>query len=43
MEVYSVPWLPATKAIVFPGLAPLITATGISNAASPPAGMCNFP
>src|SRR5689334_4655543 len=38
IELYSVPWLPATNATTGPGFAPWITATGMESPESEPAG-----
>src|SRR5437868_1209973 len=38
IELYSVPWLPATNATTGPGRVPWMTATGMSSAESTPAG-----
>ena len=38
IDVYSVPWLPATSATTGPGRVPLTTAMGRSVAESTPAG-----
>src|SRR5262245_49750694 len=43
MELYSVPWLPATNATTGPGRAPWITATGMASAESEPAGTGMMP
>jgi hypothetical protein len=43
IDVYSVPCDPATNASTGPGLAPFITATGMLNAASLPAGTSMLP
>ncbi len=43
IELYSVPWLPATNATTGPSRRPLMTATGIESAESDPAGTAITP
>lgn len=43
MEAYSVPCAPETRARTLPGLAPLMTMTGMLVAASTPAGTSRVP